>query len=145
MATHTIPPNEELIFTRLFRDRLAATEWASALISNRLTQRPNGDEIAPAHDFAVIVRGDGGQSLEPPTYLRRLGIRVFGPDGDDNTIRTSELARYVAVLLRAAWQHSTHIARTRAVNGPYRVRPTVGRPEMYLTADVVVTGDAINL
>lgn len=145
MSTYVIPVNEELLLTGFIRDRLAGTLWASALVNNRLSERANGEEVAPGEDFAVIVRSDGGPALEPPTFLRRFGIRIFGPDGDDNHVRTSELARHVAAALQAAWRHTEHVADTRAVSGPYRVPPAVGRPEMYLTCELVLVGEPINI
>ena len=140
MAGETTPPNEELILTGLIRAQLAATAWSSAFVSNRLTTRAEGDMVAPSADFAVIVRSDGGPALEPTTFQRQFGIRVFGPDGDDNHIHTSELARWLVPLLQGAWMHSRAVAATRAVHGPYRVPATVGRPEMYLTAELVLVG-----
>ena len=144
MATHALPVNEELTLTGLIRSALAGTEWADAFVSNRLTARPSGEEVAPAEDFAVIVRSDGGAATEPPTFVRRFGIRVFGPDGDENHLRTSALARHLVPILIGAWRRDDHVAATRAVAGPHRVQPAVGRPEMYLTAELVFVGDPIS-
>lgn len=145
MASHAIRPNEELLLTGYLRSRLQGGPWAQALVSNRLTARPSGAEVAPQADYAVIVRSDGGPALEPPTFLCRIGVRLFGPDGDDNHMLTSGFARHVSALLTNAWAHVPQIATTRAVNGPYRVPPDLGRPEMYLTAELVFVGDPIDL
>lgn len=145
MASHAIRPNEELILTGYLRSRLQGGPWAQALVSNRLTARADGEEVAPRQDYAVIVRSDGGPALEPPTFLCRIGVRIFGPDGDDNHMLTSGFARHVAALLTNAWAHAPQVAATRATNGPYRVPPDLGRPEMYLTAELVFVGDPINL
>lgn len=144
MRIRVLPPNEELVLTRYLRRELTGSAWGQVLVSNRLTARADGTEVPPAADCAVIVRGDGGPALEPPLYLRRVGIRVFGPDGDDNHLRTSELARHVAAAIHDAFLRCDPIADVRQVSGPMRVPPTVaGRPEMYLTAELVLVGDPI--
>lgn len=146
MASTTLPPNEELVLTGLIRSALqTSTDWPDAFVSNRLTKRSPGTtpETAPDEDFAVIVRSDGGPRLEHSTFLRRFGIRVIGPDGDDNHIRTSGLARWLVPLLEESWRRSEAIAATRAVSGPHRVPATVGRPEMYLTVELVFVGSPV--
>lgn len=144
MATWTTPPNEELVLTGAVRAALAGTPWAGALVTNRLTTRGTGEEVAPSQDYAVIIRGDGGPDGEPPTFTRRVGIRIFGPDGDDNHVRTSALARHLVPVLHRLWELTPAVAATRAVNGPYRVPATVGRPEMYATAELVLVGTPIH-
>lgn len=143
MATHVLPPDEELVLTGYIRDRLIGTQWDTALVSNRLTRRGNGDEVEPAEDYAVIVRSDGGPRGEPPTFARRFGIRVFGPDGDGNGTLTGALARYVAASLPAAPKTQTPIAALNHLSGPYRVPETVGRPEAYITCEFVLVGQPI--
>lgn len=145
MASHAIRPDDELIATRLIRASLASTEWSTALVSNRLTKRPDGAEVAPDEDFAVIVRSDGGSSMELPTFSCRLGIRVIGPDGDDNHMRTGALARRVSAALSAAAELTTEVANTVATFGPYRVETELSRPECYLTAELVLVGAPITL
>ena len=145
MTTTLLPPDEETALTTYFRAALAGTQWESALVSNRLTRRGSGEEVAPDADFAVIVRGDGGPALEPPTFLRRAGIRIFGPDGDDNGVQTGALARYLAALLPVTHLYVDSVAATRAVHGPHRVAPTLGRPENYVTCDLVFVGTPITI
>ena len=144
MATHVIAPNEELVLTGYLRDKLASTPWAAAFVSNRLVLH-DGREVLPSEDYAVIVRSDGGPALEPPTFLRRFGIRIFGPDGDDNGMRTMALAAHVEVLLKAAPFHTSEVAATLATHGPSRVPPSVSRPEAYLTCELVLVGAPINI
>lgn len=145
MATHVLPPDDELAITRFLRQRLGSTQWAGALVSNRLTERADGAEVPPAQDFAVIVRSDGGPALTPPTFLRRFGIRIFGPDGDDNGERTMTLARHVVACLPLAPFETVQVAAVRAIHGPYRVPPTVSRPEAYLTCELILVGEPITL
>lgn len=145
MATYVVRPDDELVVTRLIRGALAATEWSSALVSNRLTKRADGTEVAPDEDFAVIVRSDGGASLEPPTFSCRFGVRVIGPDGDDNHMRAAALARHVAAALSAAAELTTEVTATVTTFGPYRVETDLSRPECYLTAELVLVGAPITL
>lgn len=136
MAGHVIAPDDELVLAKLIRAGLVGTIWASALVSNRLVG---------TQQFAAIVRSDGGPALEPPTFLRRYGVRIFGPDGDDNHLRTGEFARYVAALIAAAPERAREVAAVRAVNGPMRVPSTASRPESYITCELVLVGVPITL
>lgn len=144
MATHALRPDAELILTQYIRGRLAGTKWAGSLVSNRLP-RQAGTESAPATDFAIIVRHDGGPSLGPPTYSAGFGVRVFGPDGDESGISTGELARHLIAWLQASPAPGTPIAACRATHGPMRVPQTVGRPEAYLTCELILVGEPINI
>lgn len=139
MHTQTLPPDGELILTRYLRNRLRNTKWQGALVSNRLTKRADGAEVPPSQDYAIVIRCDGNQETQPPVHRVRFGIRVIGPEGDDNGTKTGDLARHVALWLKSAWAHDKNIAHAPFVSGPTRVSATVGeRQTNYITADLLM-------
>lgn len=145
MASNTLPPNEELVLTRAFRDVLAHNGYAGCFVSNQLPVNGAGDDVAPAQAYAVIIRSDGGPAGDGGTYTRRIGVRIFGPRDDIGHKLTGQLARYTAAVLCDIWGVVVEVAAVRNINGPYRVPPTVERPEMYITAELVMVGTPIEI
>ena len=94
--------------------------------------------------YAAVVRDDSGPDQQF-TAARLLGVTVIGPAGEH--YQTGRCAERAAALLRisAGPGADTPVARCRSVRGPYAVPSDTGRPEFYLTADLIVTGSPITL
>ena len=94
--------------------------------------------------YAVVVRDDSGADQQF-TASRLLAVTVIGPGGEH--YQAGRCAERVAALLRisAGPGADTPVARCRSVRGPYAVPSNTGRPELYLTADLIVTGSPITL
>lgn len=94
--------------------------------------------------YAAVVRDDSGPDAQF-TASRLLAVTVIGPAGAYQATRA--VAERAAALLRvsASPGASTPVARCVTVRGPYSVASGTGRPEFYLTADLIVVGSPITL
>ena len=130
MATTVVYPDVELFLAGWLRTRLLGVH-----VSNR---HPRPED--PARE-TVVVRDDSGPD-EQFTAARTVGITTVGLDGQQ--LETSELARTVAALLRTLPEDledaTNPVVRVDRIRGPYRVITEGTRPEMYLTADLVIVG-----
>lgn len=140
MRTETIPPDEEEQLIEYLRDCAAGAEWEGVLVTHQLPMQ-SGSETVPDSPFVIVVRGDGGAAEDLGLWLRRLGIRVIGPDADRTGRSTSALARQVAYWMQQSDRGAVGVAGVRAVRGPYRVQTALGRPEEYLTTELVMLGE----
>lgn len=106
------------------------------------------DRLWPAADastagYAVVVRNDSGPDQQF-TADRILAVTVLGPEGSH--AETGRCAERAAALLRAAPEDaSTPVVRCTAIRGPYAVDSGGRRPAFYLTADLRVVGQPIQL
>lgn len=93
--------------------------------------------------YAAVVRDDSGPDRQF-TASRLLAVTIIGPAGAYQA--TKAVAERAAALLRASAGPgtSTPVAACLTVRGPYSV-PDTGRPEFYLTADLITVGTSITL
>ena len=93
--------------------------------------------------YAAVVRDDSGPDHQF-TASRLLAVTVIGPAGAHQSTRA--VAERAAALLRvcAVPGASSPVAACRTVRGPYSV-PDAGRPEFFMTADLIVVGSPITL
>ena len=86
----------------------------------------------------VTVRDDGGPDGSTVTKTCSLGLNVYAATDAD----CSDLARMVAALMRAAPDDGPITAHLNA-SGPYPVPEQSGKPHLYLSADLLVSGSAL--
>lgn len=134
MTTAIEYPDLELWAAGYLRARLAA--W-SVSVDRRFP--------APGVSFtyAAVVRDDGGPDQQF-TATRSLAVTVIGPEGEH--YQTGRCAERAAALLRVSHTDTTGpVARCVTVRGPYAVPSDTGRPEFYLTADLILVGSPVTI